>query len=444
MELIRTSFKDIISNLKSQHNDAVTAYEAFGEVPSTLAEKRSLFRSAKEDIWKGINSQTLDGQIGALSRNDTKMRPSAQFHNASKVFMDALYSSKLANISKVMLGKKAIAIYNGEEIYGEICFIDMKKDLVYFKDDVEVQNVSDPNVTNLKTNKPGNIIQYSGNVYIERDDGTIDALNQIPGTKKVRTDPAWISVLIKQNRPYKLPIFINTHVFEAIVASLIQDEWAEPTMELLDFTSKLMDTAAEEFIQEVKHTALFPTFQSHLIARASDVVEAITKETRIQIKNFIRREQVPYTQNHYLFENVCGLRAQRLMDEVLSSMPTSTSTSETVNLKSTYESLKSSVENIFKRNQERAVDDHMAEEMQTALNGYGKVALKRFIDNVPMMCIEIMKSFADRMNDVLSEVNDEEIERLLVAPSNIATKRNQLKRKADTLEKGIVALRDLF
>ena len=86
----------------------------------------------------------------------------------------------------------------------------------------------------------------------------------------------------------------------------------------------------------------------------------------------------------------------------------------------------------------------MAEEMQNALNSYGKVALKRFIDNVPMLCIEIMQNFADKMNDILSEVADEEIERIVVAPSNIATERNQLKRKADTLEKGIVALRDLF
>jgi len=440
MELIRSSFKDIISKLKDQHIESLTSYEAFGEVPSNLAEKRSLFRSVKEEISKQINATTLDGRIGVL-HNDVKMRPSAKFHDASKNYMDILYSSKLANISKVTVGTKVIAIYEGEEIRGEVCFIDEKQSLVYLKDDVEVQNISNQDVNNLKKNEPGNVIQYSGSVYIERDDGTIDQLNNI-GLKLVRTDPEWLADLIKQNRPYKLPIFINTYVFDAIVANLIEEEWAQPTRDLLNFTSKLMDTAAEEFIMEAKKTTLFPLLQSYLVTKATDVVECVTKETTTKVEEFVKREKVAYTQNHYLFETVCKLRSERLMNEVLSSLPLPTSTNGLTSINAA--SLRSTVKNVFQRNQERSVDDHMAEEMQNALNSYGKVALKRFIDNVPMMCIEIMQNFADKMNDVLSEVADEEIERIVVAPSNIATERNKLKRKADTLEKGIVALRDLF
>ena len=142
MELIRSSFKDIISKLKDQHNESLTSYEAFGEVPSNLADKRSLFRSVKEDISKQINSTTLDGRICTL-HNDAK------FHDASETYMDILYSSKLANISKVTVGTKVIAIYEGEEIRGEVCFIDEKKGLVYLKDDVEVQNISTQSVINL-------------------------------------------------------------------------------------------------------------------------------------------------------------------------------------------------------------------------------------------------------------------------------------------------------
>lgn len=75
MELIRSSFKDIISKLKDQHIESLASYEAFGEVPSNLAEKRSLFRSVKEEISKQINATTLDGHICTL-HNDVKMRPS--------------------------------------------------------------------------------------------------------------------------------------------------------------------------------------------------------------------------------------------------------------------------------------------------------------------------------------------------------------------------------
>jgi len=148
---------------------------------------------------------------------------------------------------------------------------------------------------------------------------------------------------------------------------------------------------------------------------------------------------VPYTQNHYLFENVCKLRSQHLKDEVISSLPSGTS-----NVSVNPKSLAAIVENVFTRNQERSNDEHMAEEMQHYLNGCGKVALKRFIDSVPMICIEIMQKFPDRMNNILSKTTDEEIEHIVVNPPNVISRRNTLKRKVDTLEKGIVALHDLF
>ena len=51
---------------------------------------------------------------------------------------------------------------------------------------------------------------------------------------------------------------------------------------------------------------------------------------------------------------------------------------------------------------------------------------------------------SDSMNDVLSETTDEEIERFVVAPPSTVAKMKKLKRKGDTSEKGIVALRELF
>ena len=45
-----------------------------------------------------------------------------------------------------------------------------------------------------------------------------------------------------------LPIFINTHVFESIIANFIDDQWSEPAFGLLQFTSKLMEAASEKFI----------------------------------------------------------------------------------------------------------------------------------------------------------------------------------------------------
>lgn len=229
------------------------------------------------------------------------------------------------------------------------------------------------------------------------------------------------------------------NVFNAIIVNLIEREWVKPGTDLLESTSELMGTVAEEFILEAKLITSFRLLKSFLTAKALKVVEDLTKEARQRLEEFVTREKVPYTQNHYIFENLCKLRSQRLMDEVMLALPAGEEDEEVDPA-----TLAAAVTNIFKRNQERSVDDHMAEEMQHALNSYGKVAMKRFIDSVPMICIEIMQKFPDRMNAALLNVTDNEIERIVVAPQNIISTRDSLKRKMDALEKGLVALRDLF
>ena len=434
MDLIRSSFRGIEHDLKAKRDEASMAYQELGKVPINLSDKRSLFQSMKEEIWKGISSKTLDGRLSLHC--GSQMIPSAKFHEDSKSFQDSLNSSKLANISKVAVGSNVIVINDQKEVYGKVMHID-EKDKVYLKEIVEKNWPS--TTTCFRSEKPGSLIFTSdGNVYLKLDDDTSDELTPIERVL-VRPNPEWIKTIIRHNRPYELPVFTSTNVFKAIVADLIEQEWTQPTMDLLDSTSKLMDTAAEDFIKETKLIAAFPVFQSFLIAKASEVVEDLTRETRSRIEEFVEREKVPYTQNHYLFENVCKLRSQRLMDEVISSLPTGTD-NVTVNPAS----LEATVKNVSTRNQERSNDEHMAEEMQYALSGYGKVAFKRFIDNVPMMCIEIMQKFPERMNNILSKTTDEEIERIVVNPPNVISRRNTLKRKVDTLEKGIVALRDLF
>ena len=124
------------------------------------------------------------------------------------------------------------------------------------------------------------------------------------------------------------------------------------------------------------------------------------------------------------------------MDEVLASLPSDGDMA-------TGTTTRSNVRNVFQRNQERSVDDHMAEDMQNALNAYGKVALKRFIDDIPMLCNRVMQEFADKMNEALHDTSDEEIERIVVAPADIVAQKNKARKTADTLIKGIEALRYL-
>jgi len=415
MDLIRSSFKGIEDDLKAKRDEASMAYQDLGNVPSNLSDKRSLFQSMKEELWKGISSKTLDGR-GISLHSGTKMTPSAKFHKLSKSFQDSLNSSKFANISEVAVGTDVVVIHDEKEVFGKV--IAIEKDMVYLEEIVTKNwHLKERNWERCKTSKPGTLL-YDNFApyrhYIKKDDGTFDELTPIERSL-VQPNPEWIEDIIRANRPYELPIFINPNVLEAIVADFIEKEWAPPTMDLLASTSKLMDAAAEDFITESKLIASIPLLQSFLLARASEVVDALTRETKIRIEEFVARERVPYTQNHYLFEDICKHRYKPLLNELMASLPRG---NQDVSVNPA--SLASTVKNVFTRNQEKSVDKHMAEEMQHALNSYGKVAFKRFIDIVPMICIEIMQKFSEQMDRILSKTTDEEIERIVVAPSTLS------------------------
>jgi hypothetical protein len=84
----------------------------------------------------------------------------------------------------------------------------------------------------------------------------------------------------------------------------------------------------------------------------------------------------------------------------------------------------------------------MAIEMRHILDSYGMVVFNILIDNVCKTCIGIM--FPVKMNEILSKTNGKEVGRIVVAPLNIITTTNKLKREGDMLEKGIVGLHELF
>ena len=226
-------------------------------------------------------------------------------------------------------------------------------------------------------NKHGKVFSTEGKVYHAKLDGTFDQLREIP-RKLARSDPQWINELIEKNRSFHLPIFIDPDLFEAIVAEKIESEWRTPAMKLLDFTALLMVRSSSNFINSVKTIKSLPSLTDYLIRTSSEVVETIKEETANEISKFIDREKTaPFTQNHYVFENLIKLRSKPLMDDLLSSVR---SLSPDGDDRVSTNDVTAAILNIFEKNERRSIDDHMSEELMNALDSYGKVAYKRFVD----------------------------------------------------------------
>lgn len=104
MNLIRLSFEDIVSEIKTKRDEAVKARSRLGEIPLELVEKRSLFRGVKDEYYKVIGQITLNGHVLIGNSSDHILKPSAEFHLASKRFLTTLNNSRLANISAIVVG----------------------------------------------------------------------------------------------------------------------------------------------------------------------------------------------------------------------------------------------------------------------------------------------------------------------------------------------------
>jgi len=198
-----------------------------------------------------------------------------------------------------------------------------------------------------------------------------------------------------------------------------------------------MEEAAHNFFQGIVTIASLPTLTKFLFSQASDVVQNIKEEAKDELEKFIERERTPYTQNHYLFENLSKLRTESLMEEVLSSVHQHTDDN------TSNSDLASTIQLIFERNQKRSIEEHMSEEMQNALDAYGKVAYKRFVDIVPMICVQIMQRFPKMLNDILLDVTDSQIEESVMAPSSAVKTMTALQKEVETLDTGIETVRSL-
>jgi hypothetical protein len=77
------------------------------------------------------------------------------------------------------------------------------------------------------------------------------------------------------------------------------------------------------------------------------------------------------------------------------------------------------------------------------LDAYGKVALKRFIDEVPMICGSVLHAYPGHMEESLFDVTADELKKLVSDSREFKSNCTNLKRKFDDLQEGLKILEDL-
>jgi len=448
--LMQEQFPAIIDEIDGKYDLASSELEAIGDIPQTSSEKRMLYREVCEEVVSLILSllkgRNQGSQVQKEKATEVETLPS-KLHGECEVFQCSLRNTKFSNISSIQVGVDVL-VSSGQEIVRGIVigekigtfYVDyVGRDTTKRSDFIHTYNTSsDPDKTSESQGKTWT--DADGSFCIARGGGKHDVLKAI-SEQRLRRDPSWILPWIKKNRTDELPIFVNTAVFDAIVTTFIDSEWAHPSHHLVKFAHKLLKNAVEEAIKKIEKLSQYPILRSLLLRKLKEKADLIAKIADERVAHLIKKEQSPYTQDHYVFENLGKKRSEPLLVQLKTALDLHSDPNSSMQKNS----IKVIIDAVFNMNQRKTVDDHMAEDMQMALDSYVKVVLKRFIDGVPMECWNMLKEFPAAAKHALAmNVSDQELDHCLVADVDVERRQKELKAKVNELKSGLDALESLY
>ena len=354
VEIIRKTLPQIISEMKEQRDKTAAALNALGASFCTLAEKRAFFfqirdqlLNAAQRILLGGNSRVAEPQLSGF---ESEKLCSALLHEECEHFNNAIRKTRLSQITSFHVGMTVIAVIGQQEVQGKIVGID--GDNVYL-DSHHGQRCTPTAPIYVSDAASGTVTDSTGRYYFRR--ATHYRVLQSIAARKVRRDPQWLIELIRNRRPNTLSIFVDRNVFHGLVASYIRQDWRKPCLDLVDATIRLLKKHVKEVLQDLVIISNYPRLRDFLARRIDFIIDKTENDVRDKVETFIRQEQSPYTQDHYLNETISRLRSQPLRDALVEALGLD---GELDNNQRTLSSIKSTIDAVFERNQKKSIDSH--------------------------------------------------------------------------------------
>ncbi|TYZ68099.1 hypothetical protein PybrP1_005227 [[Pythium] brassicae (nom. inval.)] len=217
---------------------------------------------------------------------------------------------------------------------------------------------------------------------------------------------------IQENRGEELAIFPSYRVFCNLFRSWVED-WRPPAAALLKDYRVHVKLVSDRMIEEVHAPSRVEQF---LRATAGEVLARLAESAERLLEDLLHIELSPYTQDASLFQDVDKRRVGMLKEQLEGLLVAD----DEGNVLLT--AVLSSFAQLVNANAERE-----AREMEAVLHAYVEVAIRRFVDLVPMHLNDgLLSRFAREMEHELMKTTDERLERLLQDSEQKRTAREQL------------------
>ena len=193
-------------------------------------------------------------------------------------------------------------------------------------------------------------------------------------------------------------------MFKNIVSDFV-DEWKPHCQKLLDRTQEILFATVDESLELMlpANSIRYPALRHLLEVKCQTVASSLIESAQTQVQTHLEIEKHPYTQDNILFDNIAQSRHRALKREI----ETAFKLDKIKQVVYDTEAIKTIIDGVFERNEQKTVEEHMAEEMEIVLEAYGHVATKRVIDRTPMICWVLVRSLSSSIQESLWNVTDE-------------------------------------
>jgi hypothetical protein len=398
MRMIRQSVPGILEEIRRKQQAAMKLKAEMGEPFNSASERRRFYQDFCQNLVTELKS-SLSGK-GRGTRNPSA---AASLHEACSEFKDHIREGSLGTIKAVVEGAQVLVTSPRGVIRGEIVHLDDDFACVDFIDDEDCQSDALFEFVGRQSQESieENVVWSDGKqIFIARKTNIFDSLKKVD-LANIRTDPSWLKEKIAENRTDDLPCFLNVEIFKNIVEDFIEEDWKPHCVALLVRMREILTLTISDSIQRTLTFNQYPSLRFLVERQCRKAAEDLMAQANKQVVSHLDIEKYPYTQDNELFENISAARHRALKREIESSLR--------LDQEGVFDTqaIKVIVDGVFERNQQRPVEDHMAEEMEIVLESYGNVATRRVIDRSPMICWEVFRSLAKSVQESLWDVTDE-------------------------------------
>ena len=161
------------------------------------------------------------------------------------------------------------------------------------------------------------------------------------------------------------------------------------------------------------------------------------KETLSKVNDFLSVNELPFTQQDELSEEILRHLTESLESALENALNLQCNTTTPMN------TVRTIIKATFTERRPTSITDLVSGDLQIVLAGYGKIAVRRFVDHVPMLCRSMMEGIAKEVENLLLAVPDDKLEPFFEVPDHVTQEFEETKKRIGKLDEALKILKTL-